>query len=101
MARVGFLIDDRFRLHETGSRHHESPNRLAYIRQAIDAFGAAERWRRIEARSAKPDQLELIHRLSHIERVRRASDMAPSFLDMDTPVSIRSFDTALLAAGCN
>jgi len=99
MARVGFLIDDRFRLHETGNRHHESPNRLVCIQQAIDALGAAERWHRIEARSVKPDQLELIHRLSHVERVRRASDMAPSFLDMDTPVSIRSFDTALLAAG--
>jgi acetoin utilization deacetylase AcuC-like enzyme len=99
MSKPGFLIDNRFRLHDPGSHHPESPDRLAYIQQALDDFGAAERWRRIEARAARPDQLALVHRRTHIERVRRASELAPSFLDMDTPVSAKSFDAALLAAG--
>ncbi|MGA2260386.1 MAG: histone deacetylase [Acidobacteriota bacterium] len=99
MSKLGFLIDDRFRLHKTGSRHPESPHRLDCIQQALDDLGAAERWRRIEARAARPDQLEMVHRRTYIERVKRASEMAPSFLDMDTPVSAASFEIALLATG--
>ena len=99
MTKAGFLIDDRFRRHVTGNRHQESPDRLTYIQHAIDNYGATERWRRIEARPARLDQLELIHVPSHIHRVRRAAELAPVFLDVDTPVSTGSFDAALLAAG--
>jgi acetoin utilization deacetylase AcuC-like enzyme len=99
MPQAGYLIDDRFRRHVTGSRHPESPDRLTPLQQALDGSGVTRRWRRIEPRAADPDQLELVHRRTHIERVRRAAEMAPSFLDMDTPASSASFETALLAAG--
>ncbi|MBZ5495332.1 MAG: histone deacetylase [Acidobacteriia bacterium] len=99
MGRPGFLIDDRFRLHDPGGGHPESSKRLLHIQQALDAFGIAGRWRRIEARAAPAEQLELIHCPGHIERVKRASEQAPSYLDPDTPVSIESYATALLAAG--
>ena len=99
MTKAGFLIDDRFRNHITGNRHPESPGRLTCIQQAIDDFGATQRWQRIETRPALLNQLEWVHLPSHINRVRRASATAPAFLDMDTPVSIGSFDVALLAAG--
>jgi acetoin utilization deacetylase AcuC-like enzyme len=72
---------------------------MLYIQQALGAFGAAERWRRIEARPAGADQLELIHSRTHIERVRQAAQHAPSYLDPDTSVCTDSYDTALLAAG--
>ncbi len=99
MVKAGYLIDERFRLHITGKSHQESPDRLSYIQRAIDEFGATERWQRIDARPARLDQLLLVHRQAHIDRVRRATELAPSFLDMDTPVSSGSFDAALLAAG--
>jgi acetoin utilization deacetylase AcuC-like enzyme len=99
MPKAGYLIDDRFRRHETGSHHPESPDRLTPLQRALDSSGVSRRWRRIEPRPASPGQVERIHRGTHIERVRRASEMAPSLLDMDTPVSSASFETALLAAG--
>jgi acetoin utilization deacetylase AcuC-like enzyme len=99
MSRPGFLIDDRFRLHDPGSYHPESPSRLLYIQQALDAFGAAERWRKIEARPATAEQLELIHSRAHIEGVQQAAQHAPCYLDPDTSVCTDSYDIALLAAG--
>ena len=99
MSRPGYVMDDRFRLHNPGDRHPESPGRLVVIQKALDDFGVARRWRRIAARRARVDQLELVHSPRHIERVRRASERAPCLLDADTPVSSESYDTALLAAG--
>jgi acetoin utilization deacetylase AcuC-like enzyme len=99
MARAGYLIDERFRLHVTGISHQESPERLTYIQQAVGESGAAERWQHIKARHANLDQLLLVHPQAHVDRVRRAAEMAPSFLDRDTPVSAGSFDAALLAIG--
>jgi acetoin utilization deacetylase AcuC-like enzyme len=99
MRKAGFLIDDRFRRHRTGSLHLESPSRLDSIQHAINAAGVNERWRRLEARPAREDQLEWIHSRAHIEHVKQAAERAPAFLDPDTPVSAFSYDTALLAAG--
>ncbi len=99
MVKAGYLIDERFRLHVTGRGHQESPERLTYVQQAIDESGVAERWRRIDAVPAGTDQLLLVHSQAHIDRVRREAEKAPSFLDMDTPVSAGSFDAALLAVG--
>jgi acetoin utilization deacetylase AcuC-like enzyme len=99
MPKAGYLIDERFRRHETGSRHPESPDRLTPLQKALDSCGASGRWRRIEPRPASPAEVERIHSRAHIERVRQASEEAPSLLDMDTPASSASFETALLAAG--
>jgi acetoin utilization deacetylase AcuC-like enzyme len=99
MSKPGFLIDDRFRLHDPGSQHPESPNRLLYIQQALAEFGAAERWQRIEARPATAEHLELIHSRTHIESVQQAAQHAPCYLDPDTSVCTDSYDIALLAAG--
>jgi acetoin utilization deacetylase AcuC-like enzyme len=99
MRKPGFLIDRRFQLHDPGAQHPESPGRLAHIQQALDAYRIEERWRRIDARPATTEQLELVHSRNHVERVRRAAQMAPAYLDPDTPVSAASYDTAVLAAG--
>jgi acetoin utilization deacetylase AcuC-like enzyme len=99
MSTLGFLIDDRFLLHNPGPSHPESPNRLIEIQKALDTFGAQRRWYSIEAHPIPASQLESIHSRSHIERVRSTSSAAPGFLDPDTPVCAESYDIALLAAG--
>lgn len=99
MSRSGFLIDDRFRRHDPGSRHVESPRRLVEIQQAVDSSGIARRWQRIQPRPARMEELALIHSREHIERIRQASQRAPSCLDSDTWVSADSYTTAVLAAG--
>jgi acetoin utilization deacetylase AcuC-like enzyme len=99
MSTPGFLIDDRFQLHDPGSLHPESPSRLAHIQRALDESGIAERWQRIEARPATVEQLGWVHSRNHIENVRLASQSASRYLDADTPVCAASYDAALLAAG--
>jgi acetoin utilization deacetylase AcuC-like enzyme len=99
MSTPGYLIDDRFQLHDPGSLHPESPSRLVHIRRALDEFGIEERWRRIEARPATVDQLSWVHSRGHIDNVKHSSQSAPCYLDADTPVCTESYSIALLAAG--
>jgi len=99
MKHLGFLIDDCFLLHDPGNSHPESPSRLAAVQKALKAFGAQERWQRIEPRPARVDEVELIHTSSHLERVRQASLRAPAYLDADTAVSAESYRSGLLAVG--
>jgi len=96
---LGYLLDDRYLLHNPGERHPESPHRLIAIRQMLEDFGAAGRWQRLQPRSASFDALDLVHDPVHIERIKQAARSAPAFLDFDTSVSTESYQTALLAAG--
>ena len=97
--KTAFLIDDRFKLHDTGRYHPESPKRISCVHQALEDLGVGERWARIQPRMAREQDLELVHPAGYIETVHRASEHAPSFLDADTPVSSGSYAIACLAAG--
>ncbi len=99
MNQVGYLYDERYLLHDPGTRHIESPRRLLAISEALSSFGATERWQKIEPRPARMDELLLVHHSSLTERVEWASNHAPAHLDADTVVSSESFRTALFAAG--
>jgi acetoin utilization deacetylase AcuC-like enzyme len=96
---LGYLLDDRYLLHDPGIRHPESPQRLVAIQQMLHDFGAAERWLRLHPRKASPEELELVHHPVHIQRIEQASRRAPAYLDLDTSVSGESYETALFAAG--
>lgn len=96
---LGYLLDDHYLLHDPGKQHPESPQRLLAIRQMLETSGAKDRFQQLNPREANFDELELIHNPSHIQRIEQASRIAPSYLDLDTPVSTHSYRTALLAAG--
>ena len=96
---LGYLADDLYLLHNPGTRHPESPQRLAAIHQALREFGADVRWYQIRPRKATMDELGLVHHPILVERVEWAAKRAPAYLDFDTPVSAESFETALYAAG--
>jgi acetoin utilization deacetylase AcuC-like enzyme len=96
---LGYLIDDRYLLHDTGKRHPESPQRLVAINEVLDSLDDAPGWQPLTPRMASFDELELVHDASHIQRVEYAARCAPSYLDQDTPVSSESYEIALLAAG--
>jgi acetoin utilization deacetylase AcuC-like enzyme len=99
MKDLGYLIDDIYLTHDPGSRHPESPERLRAVRAALDSFGALQRWQKVEPRPARLDELELVHHPSLLERVERAAQHAPAYLDPDTVVSSDSYRAALFAAG--
>jgi len=96
---LGYLLDPRYLRHNPGTRHPESPQRLAAIQPMLQEFGNAGRWRALQPREAVPEELELVHQPNLIERVAQAARRAPAYLDFDTPVSTESFEIALLAAG--
>jgi acetoin utilization deacetylase AcuC-like enzyme len=96
---LGYLLDNRYLLHDPGKDHPESPQRLQAIEQALEVCAADERWQRIQPRRANAGELQLVHAPSHIEQVERAAKRAPAYLDPDTPVSSDSYETALLASG--
>ncbi len=96
---LGYLLDNRYLLHDPGIDHPESPQRLIAIEQALEIFAAGERWRLIQPRKANAEELQLVHAPIHLERVEQAAKRAPVYLDPDTLVSTDSYETALLAAG--
>jgi acetoin utilization deacetylase AcuC-like enzyme len=95
----GYLLDDRYLLHNPGTQHPESPQRLIAIRQMLEASGITRRWNSIPSRSAAFNELELIHSPAYIKNIERAAQRAPTNLDLDTQVSTESYQTAILAAG--
>ena len=75
-------------LHPTG-HHPERPERLRVVLDAVPEWH--------EGRSALREDLLRCHDERHVERVRGVA--APTWLDVDTPVSESSWTAALLAAG--
>lgn len=98
-ANLGFLFDERYKLHDPGTRHPESPARLRAIQRALDGHSTLRSWMRLEPRPAQQEELELVHTPGHVERVERAALKAPSYLDADTVVSSESYRIGLYAAG--
>jgi acetoin utilization deacetylase AcuC-like enzyme len=96
---LAYLLDGRYLLHDPGERHPESPQRLMAIQQMLASFNAANRWTPLKPRRARLEELELVHDSAYIRHVEQAARFTPSYLDLDTPLSNQSYQTALLAVG--
>jgi acetoin utilization deacetylase AcuC-like enzyme len=68
---LGYLLDDRYLLHNPGIEHPESPQRLVAIKQALEDHSLSKHWIRLQPRMAS----------------------------IDASVSTESVHTSLLAAG--
>ena len=89
-----------FEQHDTGPGHPESPERYAVVMQALR--GDAELWPRlleVEAAQAPRGDVQAAHTPQHFKHVERAVSEGIGYLDADTPVSMRSLEAALRAAG--
>ncbi|MDH3974582.1 MAG: histone deacetylase [Deltaproteobacteria bacterium] len=96
MARsCGIVFDKRYLLHDTGA-HVEVADRLRSIGDMLDETGILGRTTLIEPRCATEEEILLNHSSSYLERLKK---MGPGYLDADTVVSEKSYETALLAAG--
>ncbi|MDY7079409.1 MAG: histone deacetylase [Chloroflexota bacterium] len=79
--------------------HPENARRLKRILTTLKDEGMLPRLRLLEPRPATAEELERVHAPVHVEQVRRVSQAGGGHLDLDTYVSPRSFDAALMAAG--
>jgi acetoin utilization deacetylase AcuC-like enzyme len=99
------IYSDDFLLHETGVFHPEKPARLTAIKSAMEKVSWANQidWREptaIDKRSPIP-WMKKIHPTEYIQLVKDMSNrgrmMPPQAIDPDTPVSVKTYDVALLA----
>jgi acetoin utilization deacetylase AcuC-like enzyme len=90
--------DPRFLDHDTGD-HPESPVRLRYIAQRLQAEGLTARCTRPDWLAADETLLAAVHERSYLERLSLAAQRGGAQLDADTVLSPASYDVARLAAG--
>ncbi len=99
-APLGWLDDDRFLQHDTGTGHPESPQRLRVIRAAVAASPLAAGLLRLEAREATREDLLLVHTATYLDVVE--GDVAAgrqSLSTGDVMISPASPAAARLAVG--
>ncbi|MBI2301586.1 MAG: histone deacetylase [Armatimonadetes bacterium] len=96
---TALVCHDDYLLHDNGPFHPERPFRLKAVINALITKQLHPRLRITEARAATPEQVARVHDERYIETVRRMSEQGGGALDVDTPVSHRSYAVALLSAG--
>jgi acetoin utilization deacetylase AcuC-like enzyme len=78
--------------------HPDTPERLTAIERDLDAHEWLG-WERRTAPSVSVAELELVHSVRHVERIRELSLAGGGAIDGDTFVGVPSFRAALHAAG--
>ncbi|TAD79566.1 MAG: histone deacetylase [Oscillatoriales cyanobacterium] len=103
---ITLIYSDEFLLHDTGWGHPERPDRLRAIVAALQSAPFAERlvWQSPQAVSEQTDPIDSLtaaieraHDRTYIQQVRELANRGGGQLDMDTPVSPRSYEVARLA----
>ena len=100
---TGLLFDDVYLQHLSGDTGHpERPERLTAIRDGLEKAGLLNTLYRIEPRRVTERELELVHKPSYIELVRRELSGFEGLKELstgDTLASPESLQTAEFAAG--
>lgn len=91
----GIVFDKRYLLHDTGA-HVEGASRLRAIDEMLLSSGLKKRVALIEPRFAKDEEILLNHTSTYLSRLKA---MGAGYLDADTVLSEKSFETAMLAVG--
>lgn len=99
MRRTAVYYDPLYLEHDTGIGHPERAERLEAAMKMLEKTGLAGQVEIRSPRDAKVEEIELVHPTSYIEKVRKMAESGGGYLDMDTPVSPRSYDAALRSAG--
>jgi len=100
MRKTGYLYDDRYRLHDTGSYHPETDQRLKAIHTGITEAGLLERLCVFPAEPPERRWIETVHESRYVERFKSACrSQNASFDSPDNPICADTFETAMLAAG--
>lgn len=97
---TGLVTSDAYTAHETGPGHPESPDRVRAIVGRLRADGLLERTVAIAPRPATDAELLRCHTADYLRIVREDAAAGRRQVSTgDTPLSPRSLETALLAAG--
>jgi acetoin utilization deacetylase AcuC-like enzyme len=99
MLRI--IFSEQFLDHKTGRYHPESPQRLTAIRTNLLASLGSDRLHWLEPtpvnESEAMEWVSKIHDVNYIQQIKTIAKRGGGKLDEDTPVSVKSYDVALLA----
>ena len=98
--KTALIHHEIYRKHDTGPGHPETAKRYEVVIDALQKDKTL--WSKLN--EIKPDQaskgmIQAAHTPQHFKRVERAFEEGYDRLDMDTTISLRSFDASLYAAG--
>lgn len=96
MASTGLIYHPIYLEHETDS-HPERKERLIVTLERIKSSGLEVEF--LTPRPATLEEVGMIHSPGYIDQVKTTSERGGGYLDLDTVISPRSYDAALMAAG--
>ncbi len=99
-TNTGLIYDSLYLEHKTTPDHPEKPERLTKIIETLNSKGLYSQLLELKAAPAPLERIQAVHSLDYIERARRSCENGAGYLDsLDVPISRRSYDAAVLAAG--
>jgi acetoin utilization deacetylase AcuC-like enzyme len=100
MKKTGFLYDDRYLLHETGSYHPEVPARLQAIYKGIEDAGLIPKLTMIKGTRADMKWIQTVHEKDYINRFEDVCASGITMFDYpDNQMCSETFEVAMLAVG--
>ena len=100
MTSTAFITHRDCHLHDVGSYHPESPERLSAISDHLIAQGIDHYFVHYDAPLATFEQLMRVHSAAHLEHLKRSSpDLGLVHIDPDTAMNPHTWHAALRAAG--
>ena len=99
-SKTGFVYDDIYLEHKTTPDHPEAPQRLVAIVDRLKQTGLYSQLLTLTPYPAKVEWLKTVHSPEYVQRAENSCRNGTRFLDsMDTPISPKSYDAALMAVG--
>ncbi|MFH1719563.1 MAG: SUMF1/EgtB/PvdO family nonheme iron enzyme [Planctomycetota bacterium] len=98
--KTGLIYDSLYLEHKTTPDHPERPERLTEIVEGLKAKGLYSQLLELKAAPAALDWIQTVHSLDYIERARSSCENGAGYFDsLDVPISRRSYEAAVTAAG--
>ncbi len=99
-TKTGLIYDEIYLEHKTTPGHPERPERLVEIVGKLKTEGLHSQLLEVKPAPAGMDWIQAVHSLEYIDRAMRCSENNVGYLDSpDVPISPRSYEAAVMAAG--
>jgi acetoin utilization deacetylase AcuC-like enzyme/formylglycine-generating enzyme required for sulfatase activity len=99
-TKTGFVYDDVYLSHETTPGHPERPERLVEIIKRLKTEGLYSQLVELKPAPAPLEWIRTVHSPDYIHRAERSCADGAGYLDsLDTPISPKSYEAAVMAAG--
>ena len=99
-VKTGFVYHDIYLEHKTTEGHPEAPQRLVAIVERLRQKGLYSQLLTLTPSPAAVEWIQMVHSPEYIQRAENSAVSGTRYLDsMDTPISPKSYEAALIAVG--